>query len=922
MKIQYKIMFCVLIAIPLTRIAQAQEKVNEYVPSRDLAGYTATFGAASNAFNNRLGAALPTLIPDKTFFSLSAKTTNGSVMGSGLNGNPKPGSQMFDYRLNTKLAVPFAGGRMMFYVDGGWQKRQDLAENGAGTKATGKILTSEDAAAIAQKMQSYGFDIGSSDRVTLGNQNWNINAQLLFKLGAGERLSLKGIASGSDISNLNRDDQSFRFGNIAFTEKKSVNAMTIDLQSDFNKVLHNQLQAGYLNRKTSRDPNSDPNIPQAQIEGRTPGTMIYLGGERNATVYDITEKGLVVSDNFHIRAGDHNLTLGSYDEFLTVDYNYMNGYNGRVDYKAWTNGTPSTGIDAFLANPLFFPQVNADETMPFRVRGTFNFNGNDRDYLMANPSASFKVNNLSAYIQDEIIVNEHFRITPAVRVDWTMLPALPQLSEKMATVVSDGNFFGQYATYAYTPAADILNKGIMPNFSPRVGALWNSALGSGTVSINAVSGLYTSPVPLGLLAGLYYNNGRTVGAYDEAITSAMFSGLNQLYHPGKDGIVNFARLNGQVVDNPLTGVTEINLLDNKFKLPSTWNTEFNAEYVSESKYKIGWNANFGYMMHGLFVQSINNKDQVTYYRYDIADRVQPIYSGTKIDGRFTNIFLLTNRNKGYNYKLGMTLEKEYFKALTLKAAYAYGMSKDLMSSAKSNFDGNYQYNPALIPNKPKLAFSDNDIRHTVKTSARYKHAWANGKGETAIEITYNGMSGQPYTYGLTNSTIQNSGQYVNLLYIPGKGETTSFFKDYSGPDGTITAASQAGAFDAFVDNDSYLSKRRGKYTERNAGRTPWNNSFDLKISQTFLIKGQKLIIDLEIFNLLAQTQYFVHNAFGTVVNPGLNPVLNSQNKLAVQTAGKDGYGVPVYQFVNPATPYSVNYFMSRFRPQLGIAYSF
>jgi len=161
MKIQYKIIFCVLTGIPLMGMAQTQEngKVNEYVPGRDVAGYTATFGSPANGFSNKIGASLPTFIPDKTSFSLGAKTTNGSFMGRGLNGNPKPGSTMFDYRLNFKLAVPFANGRMMFYVDGNLQDRQDLAENDLGTDATGKILSAEDAAAITQKMQSYGWGV-------------------------------------------------------------------------------------------------------------------------------------------------------------------------------------------------------------------------------------------------------------------------------------------------------------------------------------------------------------------------------------------------------------------------------------------------------------------------------------------------------------------------------------------------------------------------------------------------------------------------------------------------------------------------------------------------------------------------------------------------------------------------------------------
>ena len=75
--------------------------------------------------------------------------------------------------------------------------------------------------------------------------------------------------------------------------------------------------------------------------------------------------------------------------------------------------------------------------------------------------------------------------------------------------------------------------------------------------------------------------------------------------------------------------------------------------------------------------------------------------------------------------------------------------------------------------------------------------------------------------------------FATLAYIPKDGETVKFFEDNT----TTTAIQQANAFDAFINGDSYLKTRRGKFTERNGGRTPWNTTADLRITQDFNFKA-------------------------------------------------------------------------------------
>ena len=54
-------------------------------------------------------------------------------------------------------------------------------------------------------------------------------------------------------------------------------------------------------------------------------------------------------------------------------------------------------------------------------------------------------------------------------------------------------------------------------------------------------------------------------------------------------------------------------------------------------------------------------------------------------------------------------------------------------------------------------------------------------------------------------------------------------------------AAQRQAFSQFIAQDKYLSKRRGQYTEKYAGQTPWFNQLDVRILQDFnFTAGQKI----------------------------------------------------------------------------------
>ena len=93
------------------------------------------------------------------------------------------------------------------------------------------------------------------------------------------------------------------------------------------------------------------------------------------------------------------------------------------------------------------------------------------------------------------------------------------------------------------------------------------------------------------------------------------------------------------------------------------------------------------------------------------------------------------------------------------------------------------------------------------------------------------------------------------MYVP-RNASEIVLVDLFDRDGNLVATpeQQWEALDAFIEDDSYLSDRRGKYTERNQSRTPFESIVDLRILQDFYLemgngKRNTLQLSLDIFNV-------------------------------------------------------------------------
>ncbi|MDR6783709.1 hypothetical protein ABIE26_002903 [Pedobacter africanus] len=824
---------------------------------------------------------------------------SGSVYGFGRNaavtGKDRVGtlgkmnSDFYDYQTGFRIGFPIIKDKLFFFSNEEITRRQDPSQLVAGIAETSHILSVKDAADItAANFFNAGnaglFNTYAKSAKFFNRLDWNINDR--------HQLAVRNNTIISEASHMDRDQQDFRFSSMAFLQKNNQSSTVAELKSRFNNRLSGNLLFGFTAVNDSRNPFGDPSLPQVQIAGRTPGTSIYLGTDREASIFDMKQRTLELTANLNWNIGKHTLTIGTHNEFYNISYGFVNAWNGRVDYLS---------IEDYLGNN------------PYRVRGAYHYENNTRPYLQQHPGARFNITLYSVYLQDEIRVSEKLKVIPGLRADMAYLGDTPELSDKTRTAMADP-FFGN--TYTYTPLSRLGNKYLNKvQLSPRLGFRydWN---GDQSLILRGGAGLFTGRVPMAWLAYAFYNNGDAFGGFDQKADQKPFAPGSNPLAGGANGIADFIRDNGAATNNRNSGKTQVDLIDNGFVMPQVLRTSLGLDYTTLSQWKFGLEAIYTKNIKDVLFQQLNVQDNPTYYGYDKAHR-QPVYSGT-VDQRFSNTYLLSNTSKGYRYSLTASISKNIASQLQASMSYTYGQSKDLSNGVRNSMESNWQLNQSLVPNNPTLANSNFDIRNRIVSSVSYNKLW-NKAGKTNVSLFVSAQSGSPFTYGVVNNSIQGLPQQVSLAYIPYQEEAIRFFQDNA----AATAAAQALAFNDFIDADKYLSRKRGSFTERNEGRTPWNVQADLHVSHDLFIgSGKKHYITLtadvmNLTNLINKDwgiQYFSPNTFNSTSSVGLTPVLFPPS----QNPGE----YPLYQFKSPGKPYSIDYYGSRTQMQLGARYTF
>jgi len=827
---------------------------------------------------------------------------HGSVYGYGRNQTlmgkspdaykTKIGSDFYDYQYGGTLSGAIVKNKLFFIANAEITRRQEPTFYNAGDP--GAAISVAQAETIAAKFQSAGFDPGSYTQGKIFTKSNKFFGRLDYNISDKSTLTLRGIYTKGWGNNLERTPYIFQFSSTDFTQtSKNINIVA-ELKTRITPNVSNQLILGYINVHDYRTfPGAFNNVtPYADITNGA--ANVWLGTWREAAIYDQRQKTFEFTDNVTWNKGVHKFTFGTHNEFYDFNYGFINSWNGRWQYNS---------IDDFSNNKVA------------RVRAGYasDLSKNGYDQLRNNvPGNEFKVGLISLYAEDEIAITKRFKVTPGLRVDYSYVGSQPTTDPGLNSVPDNVNTSNP--TYSHTPFSQFDNKWFgNAALSPRLGFNWDIN-GNRSVVLRGGSGIFTGRIPFAWLGYAYTLSGPYINNIDKkSITLPLTSPQNL---PAAIG----------AIDPNAIKTREIDLVDNKFKLPTVWRSNVAADFRFGRGYKFTVDAMYTKTVHDVKFQQINRKDQTAYYT--TGPTQTPIYTpSANNSGDYSNIFLLSNTSEGYRYnltaQLGKTGENRRLGRGTFNwnwsVAYTYGKSKDVANGIRNSMQSNWDYNPAISPNNPQLGYSNFDLRSHFVATLGMAANW-DAMNTTSLNFFYSGQSGSPYSviYASAPGNIINGNS--SLPYIPTVTESNTMFLD---------PANRA-AFNAFVDADSYLKTRRGQYAERNGLRTPWNHDVDLKLMHEFHLSSTNrqhiLAISFDVFNVLN----LINNKWGhiTFVSNTNNYTVNFLKFVADGTAKapgdpSTGYA-PTFQFLQPTDNhyYTNDPINSRWQGQLGLKYTF
>lgn len=299
-------------------------------------------------------------------------------------------------------------------------------------------------------------------------------------------------------------------------------------------------------------------------------------------------------------------------------------------------------------------------------------------------------------------------------------------------------------------------------------------------------------------------------------------------------------------------------------------------------------------------------------------RITPGFTGP--DGQFSfldaGVIVLENTNRGYQFSLTGQLRKDFANGLYVQTAYTYSQAKDVTSNPGEIAADAFQRNPVVgNANDPRLAFSDFGLQHRVIGAAGKRFAYANDQLATTISFFFEAAQGNRFSYTYAGDLNRDGIPGNDLLYVPATRDQINLvdIRDAQG-NVLVTADQQWEQLNAYINQDDYLSERRGNYTARNGAISPWYTQLDAKILQDFsLTTGAKkhtfqVSLDMQNLGNLISSDWGVRRVF-------------ANNRVIETSYPSPTANTPTYQFRGGNQTFFNNTDLnSRWRAQLGLRY--
>jgi outer membrane receptor protein involved in Fe transport len=628
--------------------------------------------------------------------------------------------------------------------------------------------------------------------------------------------------SGSTSAGLGRSTFSTSFLNFAssnYSQLETIKSSVGELNSVIGNSLSNNLIVGYTKNDESRD---DPGTLFPFVDILAPDGTAYLsfGSEPFTPNNELRYHTFQLQDNVTKFTAKHSLTFGATYQQYQSDNVFFNCckqgayvYSSLADFYADANG--------FLANPN-------RTTSPVVVRqyGLRYMNIPS----LSKPTQILDVRYGGAYAQDEWRPRGNLTLTAGLRFD---VPVFT--SEGFVNPNADALTFrsedGSSVKYSSgkLPDAKIL-------WSPRLGFNWDVNSDQKT-QVRGGIGIFTGQPLYVWISNQLGNTGVLQGSFRED---------NTINRPFNTDITRY-------VPGGLTGAGaasyELDVTDNGFKFPQVWRNNIAVDRRLPGG--IVGTAEFIYNRDVNGIYYINANLPAAQSAFTGVD-TRPRWVGTSCTAptagpcvnrinnaagnQVTGAIVMKNEDVGRSWNISTMLSKSVA-GLSMRGAYSYGDAHNTIDPGSTALSS-WQLNQTPgDPNNPGLGRSSSAQGHRVFWNVAYSKEYF-GFGATTVAAfweakpTLNGGSFSSTASYVFAGDMNGDGASGNdLIYIP-RNTSEMNFASFTAPNGvTFSADQQAQAFEAYINQDQYLSKHRGEYAERGGIFYPMVKRMDLSITQ-------------------------------------------------------------------------------------------
>lgn len=665
---------------------------------------------------------------------------------------------------------------------------------------------------------TYGYDPGSyletkdnlnAVRVT-AKFDWNASLKdkfmLSYRYNFAERMMAPRPSSPNAVA----------FHNSGIIIPATSQTTSLEWKRFFNTEMNNRLLFTFTGLNDARNWIGYPFPGVTILDGN--GTITF-GSEFGTGNNKFNAIDLGLFDVFTILKKNHVVTIGADINYSTIDLNAIPSFFGAYQfsslYEFMTMGAPSRLQKAF--------------------------------YHTERKSEQFRTLRTSSFINDELRLNNNFKVNFGLRLDVNSILFRPRQDQ----------FFNDSAIRIISTYYDLdeVRSGnrMDPHWclSPRFG--FHYKLIKHNINFRGGAGIFLGK-SINFWVFEVFNN--SIGNIDIIPPQFYPDPYNQ---PTPESL--------NIDPSNLKGT--LNLMAKKFKYPSVFRTSLAIEKQTKNRWAFSAEVILTKNIHEVAFRNVNILPPIMHSASPDSRNIYSLNSSPiKIPLRanginpYAQVMLLTNNSgrKGYSYSATAIIQKQTDN-LSFTGSYTYGRSNVLFEITGPQTPISSQWRNIETVNGRNFATistSDNDLSHRITTWISKRINYAKKNIATTVSVFYNGQSGPPYSYVYANSMINDNGrrnENFDLIYIPTAADLIEMnfipIKDINGH--VLYSPEQQKKFlNAFIENDKYLKRHRGEFAKRNGARLPFTHLVDLRLQQEVIIKCSRkkiqAIITFDVFN--------------------------------------------------------------------------